>query len=73
MIVTCDANFYRELVSDLPLCNLEKVDKVVQLLLDAEKAHGIRAMMGSIAAQELLSHLVDSPVSHHFSVRSFKI
>lgn len=66
MIVTCDANFYRELVRDLPLCNLEKVDKVIQLLLDAEKAHGIRAMMGSIAAQELLSHLVDSPRSRAY-------
>ena len=66
MIVTCDANFYRELVSDLPLCNLEKVDKVIRLVLDAEKVHGIRAMMGSIAAQELLSHLVDSPRSRAY-------
>lgn len=66
MIVTCDANFYRELVSELPLCNLKKVDKAIKLLLEAEQAKGIRAMIGSIAAQEILSHLVDDPRSRAY-------
>ena len=66
MIVTCDANFYRELVSELPLYNLRKVDKVIKLLIDAEKAKGVRAMIGTIAAQEILSHLVDVPKSRAY-------
>ena len=66
MIITCDANFYRELVSELPLYSLKKVDKVIKLLLDAEKTKGVRAMIGSIAAQEILSHLVDDPKSRAY-------
>lgn len=66
MIVTCDANFYRELVSELPLCNPKKVDKAIRLVLDSERKKGIRAMIGSIAAQEVLSHLVDKPQSRAY-------
>ena len=66
MIITCDTNFYRELVSKLPLYNLKKVDKVIDLLLEAEKQKGIKAMIGPIAAQEVLSHLLDHPRSRAY-------
>lgn len=66
MIITCDTNFYRELVSELPLSNLKKVDKVINMLLEAEKQKGIKALIGPIAAQEVLSHLLDHPRSRAY-------
>lgn len=66
MIITCDTNFYRELVSELPMCNLKKVDKVISMLLEAEKQKGIKALIGPIAAQEVLSHLLDHPKSRAY-------
>ena len=66
MIVTGDTNFYRKIVEDISFKDMWKVDAIVNELIRAERKKGIRAMMGSIAASELLSHLQDDPKSRDY-------
>ena len=66
MIVTGDTNFYRKIVEGIPTKKMWKVDAIVKELTMAERKMGIKAMMGSIAASELLSHLQDDPQSRDY-------
>lgn len=66
MIVTGDTNFYRKIVEEISIRDMWKVDAIVKELKMAERKFGIRAMMGSIAASELLSHLLDDPKSRDY-------
>ena len=66
MIVTGDTNFYRNIVESVSIKKLWKIDAIVKELTRAEKKKGIRAMMGSVAASELLSHLLDDPKSRDY-------
>ena len=66
MIVTGDTNFYRKIVEEISSKDMWKVDAIVKELAKAERKMGIRAMMGSIAASELLSHLLDAPKSRDY-------
>lgn len=50
----------------MPLRNLSKVDRAIQIIMDAERSKGIKAMMGTIAAQEIMSQLVDNPKSRAY-------
>lgn len=56
MIVVFDTNTYRDLVSQVPI---EDLEALIGRLLQLEKAHGIQAMMCSITAEEILGHLLD--------------
>lgn len=66
MIVTGDTNFYRKIVEDVSIKKPWKLDAIAKELIKAEKKKGIRAMMGSIAASELLSHLLDDSKSRDY-------
>lgn len=66
MIVTGDTNFYRKIVEEISIKDMWKVDAIVKELTRAERKMGIRAMMGSIATSELLSHLLDDPKSRDY-------
>ena len=66
MIVTGDTNFYRKIVEEITIKDMWKVGAIVKELTKAERKKGIRAMMGSIAASELLSHLLDDPTSRDY-------
>lgn len=66
MIVTGDTNFYRKIVEEISIKDMWKVDAIVRELTMAERKMGIRAMMGSIVASELLSHLLDAPKSRDY-------
>lgn len=59
MIVTGDTNFYRKIVEEVPIKKMWKLNAIVKELKRAERRKGIKASMGSIAASELLSHLLD--------------
>ncbi len=56
MIVVFDTNAYRDLVSQVPI---EEVESLMNRLLQLEQAHNIQAMMCSITAEEILGHLLD--------------
>lgn len=66
MIVTGDTNFYRKIVEEISIKDMWKVDAIVKELTRAERKMDIRPMMGSIAASELLSHLLDDPKSRDY-------
>lgn len=66
MVVTGDTNFYRKIVENVSINELWKLDAIVKEITRAEKRMGIKAMMGSIAASELLSHLLDSTQSRDY-------
>ena len=66
MIVTGDTNFYRKIVEGISTKDMWMVNAIVKELTKTEKKKGIRAMMGSIAASELLSHLQDNPKSRDY-------
>jgi len=67
MFITCDTNFYRNLVENIDYKDLVTLDSVINCLLDAEASKGIKAMMGTISSCEILSHLLDDE-----STRGFK-
>ena len=66
MIVTGDTNYYRKIVEGVSIKKMWKLDAIVKELTRAERKMGIKAMMGSIAASELLSHLLDNPKSRDY-------
>lgn len=66
MIVTCDTNFYRKLVEKIKVNDINRLDSIIKKVIQAEKAKGVKAMMGSIVASEILSHLVDDPSDYSF-------
>lgn len=63
MIVTFDTNGYRKLVEGL---DTNEVRKIVSDIKAAEAKQGITAMMCSITAMELLSHLLDNENSRDY-------
>lgn len=66
MIVTGDTNFYRKIVEGVSVNAKWKLNAIVKELTRAERQRGIKAMMGSIAASELMSHLLDSAESRDY-------
>ena len=66
MIVTCDTNFYRKLVENVNVRDTRTLDKLIQALVNAERLRGISAMMGTVSACEVLSHLLDDVSSRDF-------
>lgn len=68
MIITCDTNFYRKLTEGVDVRDTDRLDKIISVIINAEKRKGVKAMMGSIVSSELMSHLVDKP--HEYSFKS---
>lgn len=56
MKVIFDTNAYRDLVSQIPISDVESL---MLRLLQLERSKGIEAMMCSITAEEILGHLLD--------------
>ena len=66
MIVTCDTNFYRKLAEGVDVSDTGWLDKIISVIVEAEKRKGIKAAMGMTVASELMSHLVDKPNEYSF-------
>ena len=66
MIVTCDTNFYRKLAEGVDVSDTGRLDKIISVIVEAEKRKGIKAAMGMTVASELMSHLVDKPNEYSF-------
>ena len=66
MIVTCDTNFYRKLVENVNVRDTRTLDKLIKAVITAEHSKGISAMMGTVSACEILSHLLYDVASRDF-------
>ena len=66
MFVTCDTNFYRKIVENIDVNNIDQLKQIAETLINAEQKNNIVTLMNPIVAEELLHHLLDDTKSKDY-------
>ena len=66
MFVTCDTNFYRKIVENIDVNNIDQLKQIAETLINAEQKYNVVSLMNPIVAEELLHHLLDDKESRDY-------